>query len=126
MEVARERCASCGEALSDPGIPCPACGHLSSQTVRPSRATLFIIIVFLILGFAVTGIVVRGHKARQQQLAQRWFGRGERDLARGAPHQAVDEFQTALAYARDNDAFRLKLALALMQSGHEDEARVHL
>jgi tetratricopeptide (TPR) repeat protein len=85
-----------------------------------------LIILLLVVGFAITGIIVRGHKARVQQLAERWFSRGERDLKSGASQKAVDEFQTALAYAPDNDAFRLKLALALMQGGREDEARVHL
>jgi predicted Zn-dependent protease len=82
--------------------------------------------IFLIAGLVLTGVIVRGYKARQQQLAQRWFTRGDRNLARGASPQAVDDFQTALAYAPENDAFRLELALALMQAGREDEARVHL
>lgn len=126
MDVATERCASCGEPLSDSEGACSACGHVSSQSGRPSRGAFVIIILLLVAGFAITGIIVRGHKARIQQLAERWFSRGERDLKAGASQQAVDEFQTALAYAPENDAFRLKLALALMQAGQEDEARVHL
>lgn len=105
---------------------CAACGSVLEPGGKPSRGVFLIILLLLVAGFALTGIVVRGHKARQQQLAQRWFSRGDRDLSRGAPSQAVDDFQTALAYAPQNDAFRLKLALALMQSGEEDEARVHL
>ena len=126
MDVATERCASCGEPLSDSEGACSACGHIPSQSPRPSRGAFVVIILLLVAGFVLTGIIVRGHKARIQQLAERWFSRGERDLRAGASQQAVDEFQTALAYAPDNDAFRLKLALALMQGGREDEARVHL
>jgi len=97
-----------------------------SQALRPSRGVFLVLIAFLILGFVATGFIVRGHKARQHQLAQRWFSRGNQDLSRKASLQAEDDFQTALAYAPDNDAFRLRLALALMQGGRLDEARVHL
>jgi tetratricopeptide (TPR) repeat protein len=85
-----------------------------------------LLVIILIIGFAVTGVIARGFKARQQGLAERWYARGVRDLADGQPARAVDEIQTALAYAPDNDAYRLKLALALMRSGKLDEARVHL
>lgn len=69
---------------------------------------------------------MRGFTSREEQLAQRWFERGERHLAHGAAVQAVGEFQTALTYAPNNDEFRLKLALALMEAGRLDEARAHL
>ncbi len=85
-----------------------------------------LLVIILIIGFAVTGVIARGFKARQQGLAERWYARGVRDLAGAQPARAVDEIQTALAYAPDNDAYRLKLALALMRSGNPDEARVHL
>jgi predicted Zn-dependent protease len=100
--------------------------EVASEDIRPFQGVFLVIIVLLVAGFILTGFIVRGHKARQQQLAQRWFSRGDRDLSRGASREAVDDFQTALAYAPENDAFRLKLALALMQAGREDEARVHL
>jgi tetratricopeptide (TPR) repeat protein len=69
---------------------------------------------------------VRGFKARQELLASRWYARGERDLSRGDSLRAVDEIRTALAYSREKDSYRLKLALALMQAGKMDEARAHL
>src|SRR4029078_12288849 len=123
MGAATERCVSCGEPLSDSEGACKACGHIPSQNARPSRAVFVVIILLLLGGFALTGIIVRGHKARIQQLAQRWVSRGERDLRSAASQQAVDEFQTALAYAPENDAFRLKLALSLMHVGHHTAAR---
>ena len=85
-----------------------------------------LLVIILIISFAVTGVIVRGFKARQQALAERWFDRGQRDLAYGNPLRAVDEIQTALAFAPTDDAYRLKLALALMRSGMLDEARAHL
>jgi tetratricopeptide (TPR) repeat protein len=80
----------------------------------------------LVVGFTVTGAIARGFKARKQVLAERWFARGQRDLAHGDPARAVDEIQTALAFAPDDDAYRLKLALALTKAGKLDEARAHL
>jgi len=126
MEAANGRCASCGEPLPDSSSTCASCGADVHRVARPTKGVFLILILLLIVGFVITGTIARGFEARQQQLAERWFARGNRDLQRGAPAQAVDEFQTALAYARDNDAFRLRLALALMQAGREDEARVHL
>jgi len=93
---------------------------------RPTRGIVLLLVFILIIGFAVTGAIARGYKARQRALAERWFARGDRDLAHGDPARSVDEIQTALAFAPDNDAYRLKLALALMRSGKLDEARVHL
>ena len=82
--------------------------------------------MLLVVGFAVTGAIARGYHRRQTLLAERWFSRGNRDLANGSPQRAVDEIQTALAFSPDNDAYRLKLSLALVQSGKLDEARAHL
>ncbi|MDT8068362.1 MAG: tetratricopeptide repeat protein [Terriglobia bacterium] len=84
------------------------------------------LVIVLLGGFTVTGFITRGYKARQEMLAVRWFSRGDRDLAAGNPARAVDEIQTALAFAPNDDTYRLKLALALMRSGQLPEARVHL
>ncbi len=93
---------------------------------RPTRGIVLLLVIILIIGFTVTGIIARGFKARQQALAERWFARGQHDLAHGDPARAVDEIQTALAFAPADDVYRLKLALALMKAGKLDEARVHL
>lgn len=126
MESASRRCPRCGEQLRDAATACPSCGDSLAPEARPTRGVVLLLVVILVAGFAVTGFIARGYKARQQLLAERWFARGDRDLARGAPERSVDEIQTALAFSPDNDAYRLKLALALMRSGKLDEARVHL
>lgn len=102
------------------------CGEGLEAETRPTRGIVLLLVIILILGFAVTGVITRGYKVRQQALAERWFARGDRDLAHGDSARAVDEIQTALAFAPDNDAYRLRLALALTRSGKLDEARVHL
>lgn len=128
MEVAAAngRCDQCGEPLQKEGGVCPSCGAPVEDLPRRPKFTFAILLVLLIAGFAVTGFIVRGFDVRRQQLADRWFGRGNRDLQSGASLQAISEFETALAYSRDNDTYRLKLALALMQSGKWEEARAHL
>jgi tetratricopeptide (TPR) repeat protein len=93
---------------------------------RRPRFTFAILIILLIVGFTVTGFVVRGFNVRRASLAERWYNRGTQDLQRGAALQAIDEFQTALAYSGDNPNYRLKLALALMQAGKWEEAQSHL
>ncbi len=126
MEPATRSCPRCGEKLRDAATTCPSCGEDLSPGTRPTRGVFLLLLIILIVGFGVTGGIARGYKARQEMLAERWFARGDHDLASGAPSRAVDEIQTALAYSPDNDTYRLKLALALMQSRKLDEARVHL
>lgn len=121
-----EHCSQCGGPLQGDTGACPTCSGQSEQLPRRPRFTFAILVVLLIVGFAVTGFIVRGFDVRREQLAERWFGRGSRDLQNGAALQAIDEFQTALAYSGNNSTYRLKLALALMQAGKWEEARAHL
>jgi tetratricopeptide (TPR) repeat protein len=124
--AANGRCAQCGEALQSDATACPACGAQIEELSRKPRGTFAVLIGLLLIGLTLTGILVRGFDARRAQLAQRWYSRGERDLQQGVSIQAVNEFQTALAYSRNDSNYRLKLALALMQAGKWDEARAHL
>lgn len=127
MEVAANgRCAHCGKPLQIGAGACPACGAQLDEPLRRPHFTFAVLIALLVIGFTVTGFIVRGFDARREQLAERWFRRGERNLQSGAALQAIDEFETALAYSRDNDRYRLKLAQALMQANKWEEARAHL
>ncbi len=127
MEVPADgHCAHCGESLGNATDACPSCGAPLQDIARRPRFTFAILITLLVLGFTATGFMVRGFDARRNQLAERWFGRGNRDLQAGDAKQAVNEFQTALAYSPTNSDYRLKLALALMGAGQWEEARAHL
>jgi len=126
MEPASRSCPRCGEQLRHGVTTCPVCGEDLAPATRPTRGIVLLLVIVLIVGFTVTGVIARGFKVRQQALAERWFARGQRDLTHGDPARAVDEIQTALAFAPDKDGYRLKLALALMRSGKLDEARAHL
>lgn len=126
MDVAANgRCTNCGE-LVEGADACPSCGTPLQDIARRPRFTFALLIILLILGFSATGFMVRGFEARRDQLARRWFGRGNIDLQTGAALKAVNEFQTALAYSPNNSDYRLKLAVALMGAGQWEEARAHL
>lgn len=124
--AANGRCAQCGEVLPSDANACPACGAQIEELARRPRGTFAILLILLLIGLTLTGVLVRGFDARRAQLAQRWYSRGEHDLQKGISLQAVSEFQTALAYSRDDSNYRLKLALALMQAGRWEQARAHL
>jgi tetratricopeptide (TPR) repeat protein len=89
------------------------------------RARLAVVIVGIVPAFALTFILVGRYKAQRVQFAREWGERGERDLRR-SPHAAVADFETALAYAPDDAAKRLRLAEALTAAGATHEAEAHL
>ena len=60
------------------------------RVARPTKGVFLILILLLMVGFVITGTIARGFEGRQQQLAERWFARGNSDLQRAAPAQAVD------------------------------------
>lgn len=84
--------------------------------------------VFLILAlvtvalFVVTLFLFRSFSSHRVELAQRWYSRGQRDLAGHNPNQAVLDLRTALAYAPAEHNYQMLLAEALSQAGNTDEA----
>ncbi|HEY1650001.1 MAG TPA: tetratricopeptide repeat protein [Terracidiphilus sp.] len=79
----------------------------------------------LVLLLAVTGLS-RLYHAQQESLAERWSGRGVDDLNAGHFQPAVMDFRTALLYDRDNSAYQLSLAQALLGLKRTDEAYAYL
>ncbi len=74
---------------------------------------------------AVTGLS-RLYHAQQESLAERWSARGAGDLNAHRFQVAITEFRTALLYDRDNSAYQLSLAQALMGLNQTDEAQAYL
>jgi tetratricopeptide (TPR) repeat protein len=74
---------------------------------------------------AVTGLS-RLYSAQQESLARRWSARGVDDLNAQRYQIAITEFRTALLYDRDNGAYQLSLAQALMGLNRTDEAQAYL
>ena len=89
-------------------------------------------LVFVLLGAAMavmlafTTLVVRSLRHLEADLAQQWFTRAEDQLRAGSPQRAVEDYRNALAYAREDRRYRLRLAEALTAAGHTSEAREYL
>ncbi len=94
---------------------------------RLERETL-VVLSILLLGvfFAVTGFVNNRYHATQKALGGHWYQRGVEALKANEPVNAVDAFHTALIYARDNSAYQLQLAEALVEANRLNEAEVYL
>jgi tetratricopeptide (TPR) repeat protein len=84
------------------------------------------LIVVIAAFFSVTTFAAHAYHLKQEQFGAVWFKRGEEVLKRSRPSEAVEDFRNALAYSRDNDLYRLRLAQALMADHRPQEARAHL
>ncbi|HET7101064.1 MAG TPA: tetratricopeptide repeat protein [Terriglobia bacterium] len=91
------------------------------------RETLVLFsIVLLVVFFVITGFTVKRYHAEQAALGGRWYQKGEDALQSNRPKDAVDDFHTALVYARDNTIYQMRLAEALVKANHQAEAEVYL
>jgi tetratricopeptide (TPR) repeat protein len=72
-------------------------------------------------------MVVDWFNHRQGELASGWYQRGVVALSAHRPEQAVEDFETALLYAKqEDDEYRIRLAQSLLAAGRPDEARSRL
>jgi tetratricopeptide (TPR) repeat protein len=74
---------------------------------------------------AVSGLS-RAYQAQREALGQRWFSRGLADLKAQRFDSAVMEFRSALLYSRDDYAYQLNLAEALIGLKRTSEASFYL
>jgi tetratricopeptide (TPR) repeat protein len=74
---------------------------------------------------AVTGLS-HLYEAQEASLADRWAARGVDDLNAQHFQVAITDFRSALMYDRDNGAYQLSLAQALMGLKRTDEAYAYL
>jgi tetratricopeptide (TPR) repeat protein len=93
--------------------------HVREKILAFSFATL---VVF----FGLTGVAVRQYHSTQASVAQQWYQRGDSELTAGHATKAVDDFNNALVYSRDNNLFELRLAQAFIAAGRAPEAQAHL
>jgi len=84
------------------------------------------LVVVIAAFFSLTTFAAHTYHRKQEQFARRWYQHGEEELKRSHPAAAVADFRNALAYSRDNDLYRLRLAQALMADNRPQEARAHL
>src|SRR6202049_954725 len=95
--------------------------YLSREPLILALLSAVAVVSFL----AVSGLSRIYHR-QQESLGDRWFTRGVEDLQRRNFESAVNEFRTALLYSRDNYAYQLDLAEALIGLKRTDEAYAYL
>jgi Flp pilus assembly protein TadD len=101
-------------------------GLARSISLTRKPLTLALLTGAAIVMFAAVSGLSRLYHAQQQALAERWSGRGVADLKAGRYTVAILEFRAALRYDRDNGAYQLSLAQALLGLGRSDEAFAYL
>ncbi len=91
-----------------------------------ARHVLLLAFLFLIPAFLVTRSLVGEYRATEDRLAVGWYEQGESDLKAGRLGAAIDDYRAALAYARDDPTYRLRLAQAQLRAGRLDAAAADL
>ena len=120
-------CPRCGQLIPAGHTECPVCTAPQGFLWRLERETLVVVcIVLLAVFFAITGFVVQRYHATQKALGGHWYQRGEAALKARQPLEAVDAFHTALVYSRENSAYQMRLAEALIRADRLSEAEVYL
>lgn len=118
------QCQYCGAEFPADSDRCPACSR--QMSTRSTRITIAITLVLILCGFILTRYFVSLHRVTEQDLANRWFTRGNEAMQANLPKFAADAYRTALSYDRENDLYRLRLAQALLADNRLAEARAHL
>jgi tetratricopeptide (TPR) repeat protein len=95
--------------------------YFKQQPVMLALLAVLGVIFFL----AVAGLS-RAYHAQRDSLGNRWFSRGVADLSARRFDSAVTEFRAALLYSRDNYAYQLNLAEALIGLKRTTEAYSYL
>ena len=96
------------------------------MSARSTQITIAVTLLLIIAGFILTRYFVNLHRVTEQDLAQRWFRRGNQAMQANLPKFAAEAYRTALNYNRENDEYRLRLAQALLADNRLIEARAHL
>jgi len=84
------------------------------------------LIAVIVVFFSLTTFAARAYHRKQERFGAVWYRRGEQALKQSRPADAVEDLRNALAYSRDTDMYRLRLAQALMADKLPQEARSHL
>ena len=123
-QPATARCQYCGAEFPADSDQCSACGRQISA--RSTQITIAATLLLIIAGFVLTRYFVNLHRGTEEDLANRWFKRGNEAMQANLPKFAAEAYRTALNYDRENDTYRLRLAQALVADNLLAEARAHL
>lgn len=99
--------------------------HFGSYFTREAVILALLAGLAVVCFAGVTGLS-RLYHAQQESLGNRWFSRGVADLNGRRFDRAVVEFRSALVYSRDDYAYQLNLAEALMGLKRTGEAYAYL
>ena len=120
-------CPRCGQLIPAGQTACPVCTRPQGFLWSLERETLVLISIgLLVILFVITGFTVKRYHAEQKALGGRWYQRGQAALDANRAEEAVDDFHTAVIYARDNTVYQMRLAEALVKANHLAEAAVYL
>ncbi len=114
----------CGEPLTSQGrcVNCEATASLHRH-----KFGLPVLVLIIIAGFSFTRMVVDWFNNRESELASAWNQRGVAALNAHRPQEAVEDFETALLYVRqDDDKYGIRLAESLLAAGRPNEAQSRL
>lgn len=120
------QCEECGRPILGGETKCSECAARDRKPGLSPESVLVLCFPALLLFLAITGFVVRQYDDRQKILGEEWSARGQAALREHRPAEAIEDFRTALAYARDNPDYQLRLSLALVAGNRPDEARSYL
>jgi tetratricopeptide (TPR) repeat protein len=94
--------------------------------LRQRPAMLVALTALAVIFFLVVSGLSRAYQDQRSSLGNRWFERGVADLNAKRYESAVTDFRAALLYSRDNYAYQLNLAEALVGMKHTGEASAYL
>lgn len=80
---------------------------------------------FAVVFFLFVGGLTHAYKDQRSSLGNRWFERGVAELNAKRYEAAVRDFRAALLYSRDDYAYQLNLAEALLGMKHTGEASAY-
>jgi tetratricopeptide (TPR) repeat protein len=110
-----------GEAIAASGGDRSPKWYATREPLVLMVLSLLAVVSFL----AVTALSGIYHR-QQAALGERWYRRGQVDLAAGQAESAVTAFRSALRYSRDDFSYQLGLAQALAAMHRQGEARAYL
>jgi tetratricopeptide (TPR) repeat protein len=96
------------------------------QYLQQQPVMLALLAVLAVIFFTAVSGLSRAYQGQRQSLGSRWFSRGVVDLQARRFDSAVTEFRSALLYSRDNYAYQLNLAEALIGLKRTGEASSYL
>jgi tetratricopeptide (TPR) repeat protein len=99
--------------------------NLNWYATREPVVLVLLSLIAVVFFLAVAGLSNIYH-AQQESRGAAWFARGNKDLESHRLQRAVGEYRVALSYSRQDYAYQLGLAQALLALGRGDEAYTYL